>query len=80
MHAEGEGTWGGYKKHAEIFAVAHTVRHWRTGPLPARLLLNRAGQVTFQTGINIRGEKSKHTEKTRTQAHTRNGELLHKQA
>lgn len=71
MHAEGEGTAGGYKKHAEIFAVAHTVRHWHTVALPARLLLNRAGQVTFQTGINIRGEKSKHTEKTHTHRHTR---------
>lgn len=61
---------GSYKKHAEIFTVASTVRRWRTVPLPAHLLLNRAGQVAFQTGINIRGKKktNKHAEKTHTHA------------
>lgn len=67
----GRGGAEAIKKHTEIFAVAHTVRRWRR--VPARLLLNRAGQVTFQTGINIRGEKNKQTEKTPTHTHGHTG-------
>lgn len=79
---ECEGMGGAIKSMLRYSRLAGTVRHWRTVPLPAHLLLNRAGLGGFQTDTNIRGGKKRQTNTGRRHTHTqmRTGALLHKQA